>query len=147
MVEIYMQRRGSLLLPVSASDEMELLRLPERRFLTIEANAKAPLKLKRWYFAMLQLLVEATGRWPTKEIAHRELMIAAGFFDSVVISGDGSTRFTPQSVSGWEFLEWRAYLDRLLPIVISRYVGETPAQFRNRVDAFLGIKLREAWEE
>jgi hypothetical protein len=57
--------------------------LPERRLITITADAKAPLKLKRWFFAMLQLLCEATGRWPTPEIARKEIMIRTGFFESM----------------------------------------------------------------
>lgn len=147
MAEIYVQRRGGILLPVSAPDEQAIKLLPERRILTADIDANAPLRLKRWYFAMVSLLVEATGRWPDKETADKELMILAGMFESVVIHGDGTTRFTPQSKSQWGFLQWRAYLDRLIPIIVERFVGETPAKFRNRVDAFLGIKLKEAWED
>ena len=146
MVTIYMQRRGHLLLPLSASDKLSMEALPERRLLTIEGDAKAPEKLKRWFFAMLQLLVEATGRWPTPEEARREIMVKVGYFDSIVISGDGSTRFTPRSMAGWQASDWRAFLDVAIPYIIENYAGETRAKFRDRVDAFLGIKLKEAWE-
>lgn len=118
--------------------------LPERRLITITAEPRAPAKLKRWFFAMLQLLCEATGRWPTPEIARKEIMIRTGFFESMVIAGDGSTRFSAQSISGWGLIEWRAFLDVAVPYVIEHYVGESRASFRNRVDAFLGIKLSEA---
>lgn len=146
MVEFCVQRRGGLLLPLSASDRQAMDILPERRLISISASTKAPAKLKRWYWAMVQLLVEATGRWPSKEVAHQELMTLAGMIDSYVIDTNGTTRFTPMSVAGWELVEWRAYLDALVPIVIEKFVGETRAQFRNRVDAFLGIKYQEAWE-
>lgn len=146
MTEILVQRQGHVLLPISASDERELILLPERRIITLEANAKAPLRLRRWYWAMLQLLVEATGNWPTKQAAHEALLIRCGYFESVVINGDGTTRFTAQSVVEWQFLEWRAYIDVLMPIISANYIGETPAKFRDRVDRFLGIKMKEAWQ-
>lgn len=146
MVEFYVQRRGHLLLPLNASDRMAMDALPERRLITVNADTVAPPKLKRWFFAMLQLLVEATGRWPTVEMARREIMVRTGFFDSIVISGDGTTRFTPQSMAGWQAVEWRAFLDVAIPYIIEHYAGGTRAQFRDKVDAFLGIKLKEAWE-
>lgn len=146
VVEFCVQRQGQALLPVSASDRTALMLLPERRLITITAEPRAPTKLKRWFFAMLQLLCEATGRWPSTEVARKEIMIRTGFFESMVISGDGSTRFTPQSVADWGLIEWRAFLDAAVPFVIENYVGESRANFRNRVDAFLGIKYKEAWE-
>jgi hypothetical protein len=146
-VELYLQRRGSLLVPVSAADEIEIQRLPERRVFTGVVDAKAPLRLKRWYRAMVHLLCEATGRWPSQEIAHRELLMRAGFFESFVISADGkTTRYTPASTVDWGLVEWRSYLDVVIPIIIRDYVGETRAEFRDRVDRFLGIKYKEAWE-
>jgi hypothetical protein len=49
-------------------------------------------------------------------------------------------------MTDWGLLEWRAFLDVAVPFVIENYVGESRATFRNRVDAFLGIKFKEAWE-
>ena len=146
MATIYVKRQGSILLPISASDDVEMLRLPERRIITIEADARAPLKMKRWFHAMVQLLCEATGRWPTPAEAKKEILIRTGFFESFVIDADGSTRYSAQSTADWQYLEWRAFLDKAVPFVVENYVGETRAQFRNRVDAFLGVKLKEAWE-
>lgn len=145
-IELYLQRRGKLLVPVSAVDEVEIMRLPERRVLTGSIDAVAPVRLKRWYRAMVHLLCEATGRWPNQEVAHKELLMKAGFFESFVISTNGDTRYKPQSTAGWGLMEWRNYLDVVIPIVIRDYVGETRAEFRDRVDRFLGIKYREAWE-
>lgn len=141
-----MHRRDASLVPAAAADQQELLRLPEKRFLVAEVDTNPPLKIQRWYWSMVALLVEATGNWPNKEQAHKHFMITAGFFESVVIQGDGSTRFFPMSIAGWGYLDWRTYLDRLMPIIVERYVGETRAQFRNRVDAYIGFKLKEAWE-
>lgn len=146
-IDFCVVRRGAYLAPVSASDEREILRLPERRVITVQAEPRAPDKLKRWYRAMVQLLQEATDRWPNREVAHKELMIRAGFFESFVISADGQmTKFRPQSTGDWDLVQWREYLDRVIPIIISDYVGETRAEFRDRVDRFLGIKFKEAWE-
>jgi hypothetical protein len=147
VVEFCVQRRGGILVPLSSADMADMTRLPERRIITLDADVKAPAKLKRWYWALCSLLVEATGRWASKEIAHREFMFQAGMIESIVISTNGDYRITPISTAGWEFVEWREYLDRLLPIVAEKYAGETQARFRNRVDAFLGIRLKEAWEE
>lgn len=146
MVEIVTQRRGDALVPVSEADRQVLILLPERRFITIDAEPRAPERLKRWFFALLQLLVEATGRWPTPEIARREIMTRTGFFSSMVINTNGDARITPLSMTGWGYVEWRQFLDVALPFIIENYVGETRAQFRDRVDAFVGIKYREAWE-
>lgn len=147
MIEFCVQRRGQRLEPLSASDRAEMVLLPERRIITITAAPKAPLKLQRWFHAMLQLLVEATGLWGDVRAAKRDILIRTGFFESVVINGDGSTRFNPQSTAEWGLIEWRAFLDRAVPFVIENYVGESRANFRNRVDAFLGIKLAEALRE
>lgn len=138
-------RSGQLLMPVSASDARELVLLPERVAFTVTAEAKAPLRLSRWYRAGVQLLVEATGRWPTTEVAHREISIRAGFFESFVLSTDGDVRYTAVSTAGWGLVEWRTFLDAALPVMLE-YAGETHAQFRNRVDRFFGITLKEAWE-
>lgn len=145
MVEIYLQRRGSVLVPISASDDVEIKRLPERRLLTAEINGKTPMKIQRWYRAAVQLLTEATGRWPNRDIAHNEIMIRAGYFESMTISTDGTTRYFAASTREWGLVEWREAMDRLIPVLIM-FAGETPAQYRNRVDAFLGIKLKEAME-
>lgn len=145
-IDLYLQRRGKFLLPISAVDEIEILKLPERRVLTASVDAAAPIRLKRWYRAMVHLLCEATGRWPNQEVAHRELMMKAGFFSSFVISTNGDTRYTPQSTAEWGLTEWRNYLDVVLPIVIRDHVGETRAEFRDRVDHFLGVRYKEAWE-
>lgn len=144
MVEIVTQRRGDALVPVSEADRQVLILLPERRFITISAEPKAPLKLQRWFHAMLALLVEATGRWPTVAIAKREILIRTGFFSSMVISTNGDSRITPESTAEWGLVEWRLFLDRALPFIVENYVGETRAQFRDRVDAFVGIKYKDA---
>lgn len=144
MVEFCVQRQEGILLPISASDRAELMLLPEKRFITITANPQASLRLRRWFHAMLQLLVEATGLWPNVEMAKRQLLVKCGFFDSLVISNDGSTRFTPQSTTEWGNAEWRAFLDVAVPYVIEHYVGESRANFRDRVDAFVGIRYKEA---
>lgn len=123
-----------------------MLLLPVRRLITVTATTKTPAKLRRWYFALCSLLVEATGRWPTKEIAHKEFMFLAGMVESIVISTNGDYRTTPVSTAAWDYSDWRAYLDRLMPIILERFVGESRAAFRNRVDAFVGIKFKEAWE-
>ena len=146
MVEIVTQRRGDALVPVSEADRQVLILLPERRFITISAEPKAPLKLQCWFHAMLALRVEATNRWPTVSIAKREILIRTGFFSSMVISTNGDARITPESTAEWGMVEWRQALDVIMPFVIENYVGETHARFRDRVDAFVGIKYREAWE-
>lgn len=147
MVEFCVQRLGGVLEPLSAADRSVMMLLPQRRILTITAEPRAPLKLQRWFHAMLALLVEATDRWGDVRSAKREILIRTGFFESIVINGNGDTRFNPQSTAEWGLLEWRAFLDRAVPFVIENYVGETKGSFRARVDAFLGIKFREAWEE
>jgi len=145
MIDLCVQRRGLALLPVSRSDEIEIGRLPERRVFSITANPAAPPKVSRWYRAGVQLLVEATGRWANREIAHREIMFKAGYFESFVISTDGTHRVTPISTAGWGAVEWQEFLNHALPVML-QFAGETQAQFRDRVDRFFGIKLKEAWE-
>lgn len=96
---------------------------------------------------MVQLLAEATGKWPDRDAAHNELMIRSGFFDSFILDNAGNLqRFRAQSTADWDIVKWRAYLDAVIPLIIRDYVGETRAEFRDRVDRFLGIKLKEAWE-
>lgn len=146
MVDLCMQRKGEAFVCVSSSDRMEILRLPERRVFSVSATLPAPPKIQRWYRAGVQLLVEATGRWPNREIAHREIMMRAGYFESFVISTSGDTRYTPASTAGWQYVEWREFIDRTLPILLE-FAGESRADFRNRVDRFFGISLKEAMGE
>ena len=146
MVDFVGQRKGHLILPLSDSDAAELLRIPERRAFTVSISPGAvPLKLQRWYRAGVQLLVEATGRWPNRDVAHREIIIRAGFFESFVISTNGNVRYTPASTAGWGLVEWREFIDRALPILLE-FAGESRADFRARVDRFFGIKFKEAYE-
>lgn len=144
VVDFCAQRRGPSLIPVTASDEQEILRIPERRVINVTVSVPAPPKIARWYRAGVQLLVEATGRWPNRDLAHAEIMMKAGFFESFVISTHGDVRYTPKSTAGWGLVEWREYLDKALPVMLV-YAGETRAQFRDRVDRFFGIKFQEAW--
>jgi len=144
VVEFCVQRRSDALIPISEADRQVLVLLPERRFITVTAEPKAPLKLQRWFHAMLALLVEATNRWPTVAIAKREILIRTGFFSSMVISTNGDARITPESTAEWGMVEWRQALDVIVPFVIENYVGESHAKFRDRVDAFVGIKFKEA---
>lgn len=147
MIDFCVQRRGSVLLPVTASDEAELKLLPQFRVMNAEISADAPLKLKRWYRSMIQLLTEATGKWPDRDAAHTELMIRSGYFDSFILDAAGNLqRFKAQSTVDWDIVKWRAYLDAVIPLIIRDYVGETRAEFRDRVDRYLGIKLKEVWE-
>lgn len=145
MVEFCVQRKGSILLPISGSDERELWRLPERRVFSIEAHPKAPLKLSRWYRAGVQLLVESTGRWPNAEIAHKEIMMQAKYFEAVVVSMDGKTDWRPSSQMGWDLVQWQEFLNAAVPIMLD-IAGESQAKFRDRVDKFFGLKLKEIWE-
>lgn len=146
MIDFYIVRRGVQLHVATAHDASQILRLPPNRIIAVTADPKAPLKMQRWYRGAVHLLVEATGRWANQEIADREIMIKAGFFDSFVISNAGDHRFSPQSKSGWGYVEWRGYIDAALPVMIE-FAGTTRAQYRDRVDSYLGIKLKEAWEE
>lgn len=125
---------------------MDMRRLPERVVMAVEIRPKVPAKLPRWYRAAVQLLVEATGHWPNREQAHQQLMIEAGFFSSLIIFADGSTKFNAQSTADWSAVEWREYIDRILPKMME-IAGESRAQFRDRVDRFFGITLKQAWEE
>lgn len=144
MVDFCVQRKGSTLLPISESDQVELFRLPERRVFSIEAHPRAPLKLQRWYRAALQILVEATGRWPSADVANREITIEAGYLESFVISpATGEYRITAESKSGWDLIQWSEFLMRAMPIML-KFADETPAKFRHRVDKFFGISLQEA---
>lgn len=147
MIELWVYRKGEVLIPASASDRMEIARLPQMKMGTAAIHMRPSKKLPRWYRAMVQLLTEATGRWPNRELAHKELMVRSGFFESFVINGSGDARITPMSTAEWDAVQWRAYLDVCIPLILREYVGGTRAEFRDRVDAFLGIKLREAWEE
>lgn len=147
MIEFYVVRRAAHLEMATAHDAAQILRLPPNRILSVQASPKAPLKLSRWYRGMVALLVEATGRWPNQEIAHKEFMYLAGMVDSIVIKPDGTARMTPMSTTEWDIIWWRDYLDRIMPIIVERFVGETRAAFRDRVDRYIGIKMKEAWEE
>lgn len=123
----------------------DLLLLPERRVISIEVHPKAPAKIARWYRAGVDILVEATGRWPNRDIAHKEIMIESGYIESFVISTNGDARISAVSQAGWDLIEWRQFLDRAMPVML-KFAGESRAQFRDRVDRFFGIKFKEAWE-
>lgn len=145
MVSFCVQRRDSILVPITPSDEIELRLLPLRRVFSVEIHPKAPLKLSRWYRAGLQLLTEATGRWASADLAHREIMFKSGYVDQVTVSTGGDVRITPISQAGWDLVEWRIFLDHAMPIMLE-FAGETRAQFRDRVDRFFGLKYKEVWE-
>lgn len=113
--------------------------------MSVKAHPDVPPKIARWYRAGVQLLVEATGRWPNREAAHFEIMIRSKRVESFVINDDGETRYNAMSTLDWGYTEWREYLDDAIPIMMT-YAGESRAQFRDRVDKFFGMKLREAWE-
>lgn len=144
-LDLYVQRKGSLLVPVTKSDQIEIERLPHHRVLSAHINLQDAPKIQRYYRAAVQLLTESVGRWPNREIAHHEIMMRAGYFDSFVISANGDVRYTPQSTIGWDEVQWKEFLMRAMPILLE-FAGESRAQFRDRVDKFFGMKLREAWE-
>lgn len=142
MVDFCIQRKGAALFPVSEPDMRDLLLIPERRVYSIEVHPKAPPKIARWYRAGVDLLVEATGRWPDRSVAHREIMWRTGYIESFVISTNGDTRITAASQQGWDFIDWQRFLLAAMPVMME-FAGESRAQFRDRVDRFFGIKLQE----
>lgn len=146
MVEFCVYRRGGLLVPVSASDEADIKRLPQRVVMSVETKPRAPAKVARWYRAAVQLIVEATGHWPNREAAHEQLMLECGFYSSLIIRADGTTKFNPQSTADWSYVEWREFLDRVLPKLLL-LAGESRPQFVQRVNRFFGITLKEIMDE
>lgn len=145
-MRLFVQRKGELIWPVTRSDAAQVARLPERRVLEIEVMSAPAPRLARWFFAACQILCEATGKAPNAELMRRQILIRAGYFESVVLSGDGTTRINPMSTAGWGEIEWKGAIEQLMPVLLE-LAGEAMPAFRARVDSFFGVGLRELMKD
>jgi len=106
MIEIYCQRSGSKLEPVSQMDEEKLLEIPEHREVTVRIVRKRSLPQHRLYWALLNMVMENLPepepgkQWPfmSTDQLHEAIKIELGFMRPIkTIKGD--TIYVPDSIA------------------------------------------------
>lgn len=144
-IDLVMHRQGARLVPCAAIDFNDLERVPPNRTMAVRIMQDANPKIIRFYNGLLAKLVEGTGAWPDRDAAHREMLIRARCVDSVVINNEGDHRFTPVSTAGWDLFQWRAYIDTVMPIVLSDYLPNVPyPSMRRDIEEYVGVKFKDA---
>ena len=74
---------GLRLSPVTASDAEEILKLPPRTEFDLVIRSRRSLQHHRLYWRMLQNVVEATGRWESREVLHTALKVKLGYTEPI----------------------------------------------------------------
>ncbi|MCQ8781665.1 hypothetical protein [Mangrovibrevibacter kandeliae] len=147
-IKLLMVSGGGVLRPAAPADADRLERVPVRTLVTTTITRSPSDRMRAWYRALVERLVEMTDRWPDADQAHRELMIKCGFFESVVINGRGDVRFTPQSTAEWDAFQWRSYVDSLLLKLATDIIPSIDsAEVRATVEAMAGMSFETAARE
>lgn len=124
---IYVQRRGSQLVPEMAMDKDLIERLPLGQRIKISVSAgRSPSKL-RFYWSFLGRVVKATECAPSPEALHDVVKLHTGFVTPVLVKG--FTVAVPKSISfsSMSESEFDDFLNAALKWISQTY-GITPEQ-------------------
>lgn len=129
---IYVMRRGDTLVPEMQADaEMIRKMQPGERIRVDLRTGRSPSRL-RFYWQLLNRLVEATDCAPNSEALHSVIKLDLGHATPVRLK-NGYTVLVPSSIAFDKMTEedFAAYLERAIEWIASNY-GVTPDELMNR---------------
>jgi hypothetical protein len=98
MKALHMRRLGHALVPADPQSARLVQRLPEEGIVEARVQRRRSHAALALYWAVLERVVEATGRWRTPEELHNALKIATGRIDKVRLL-DGRLVLVPGSIA------------------------------------------------
>lgn len=95
----YFKRVGWALLPAGKAGRQLLAAIKEGATIFVEIWSPRNMAQHRKYFAILNNVVEATGRWVSSEHLRRDILLALGRFDQHVNQFTGEVVQVPHSMA------------------------------------------------
>lgn len=107
---------GGKLSPVTAFDAEELARFPHGQEFDLIPRGKRSLPHHRLYWQALTRVVEATGRWQSREALHTALKVRMGLVEPIYDLRGNVTGMMPHSTAFGAMTqpEFRAYFDKAM---------------------------------
>lgn len=147
--EIIVSRALRGLEPVSAYDSELLALYPLGKMLTAKLTQKRSGNHHRFYWALLERVKTATGRFPTAESLHEALKIELGYVQAV-ISLKGEITLVPKSTgfANMDQAEFRIYFEAALSAILSLILrGVRRQDLLTEVESMLGFTFDSLWTE
>lgn len=139
MSKAVFRRRGKTLIPVD-DQGLELLQsIRDGRDVMVSVKVARNPKHHRLLFAMLNLIVERTGKFSATDEALTALKVACGLVDPYIDSESGKTFFVPRSIA-FESMpqdDFRAFFDRSVFVALQRWFppGTSEQDLRAEIDS------------
>lgn len=117
------RKHGNALIPVD-DHGLELLHtIRDQRDVMVSVKIARNPKHHRLLFALLNLIVERTGKFPNTRDALTALKVACGLVDPYIDAHDGKTYFVPRSIAfeSMEQNEFSAFFDRAIFVTLQRW--------------------------
>jgi hypothetical protein len=115
---LFVRRKGETLVPYARFDADLLARYRQDVRLRAEITEPRSLPSHRYYWAALQAVCEATGKWPNAEALHRAMKLHLGIIETLAsVQGEpiilpGSTAFRALDES-----QFRQYADSAFTLI------------------------------
>lgn len=121
---ILMRRVGGMLHPADEKAAKLLRKIPPKVPIAVRILRHRNPAQNAMYWAVLERVVESTGRWRTPEELHLALKIATGMVTSMVLL-DGRKILVPDSTAYDQMSEddFSAYMDAALKIICNEVMG------------------------
>ena len=122
-------RRGSVLFPDGERSERTIRELPFNKPLMMEARTARNMKQHNLYWALLDKVVEATGRYPNSNALSRAIKLQLGHTVET-ITLDGEVRIGPDSiaVSAMAQEPFDDFFKRTVALIAEHFYGDMTAE-------------------
>lgn len=143
----YMRRKGGRLEPCSLMDEEALNEFPEGKDLTVTVKRARSLKQHRFFWALLQKVVDNHAEYYKPEQLLLWIKIRLGYVDEVKFHDD-KIWWVAKSISfnsmGQD--EFRKFFDTALDVILAEVILVDRSDFLREVEEMVGFKLEEVWK-
>jgi hypothetical protein len=97
--KIQVLKRDGQLLPVTQYDAEAIDELPNGQLFNVATASKRSDPHHKLYWAILNKVVKATGRWATSAHLHDDLKMLAGYYRTVFNGVTGGVYYLPDSIA------------------------------------------------
>lgn len=138
MTKAVFRKRGNALIPVDDKG-LEILRaIKDERDVMVSVKVARNVRHHRLLFALLNLIVERTGKFEDTDQALVALKVACGLVDPYLDVHAGKTYFVPRSIAFKSMSqdEYQAFFDRGVYVALHRWFppGTSEAELRAELD-------------
>jgi hypothetical protein len=133
---VMVEKKGGSLSPLSPIDAEILDSFEQGAMFRLEYASRRSNPQNSLYWVMLQRIVDATGRWPSSEALHKQLLIECGHYTPVLSLDGKRARLEADSASfkAMRPKEFKAYMDMAID-KLAEHTGIDPLEFYRELAA------------